>query len=197
MKISYKILIAGADPADTRFIREALAGIAGEVVAVSSAEAPQAAASGDADLIVLGEEPDRGSAFVAMKTLREGAAALIPVILLAASDDVRPKAMEAGFADMLVRPLDADEVMTKIETALKLSTHRSALDEKAKMENVLDAMEDGIAILDGGLKVARLNDRARAFLAVPVGGAQADFVYLLGHIFKIRYDGDLKRDLAE
>jgi signal transduction histidine kinase len=100
----------------------------------------------------------------------------IPSIVIVRTEAERNAAIYAGAADLLSLESDVDEIFVKIETVLRLNENRASLEERSRLDNVLDAIEDGIVLLGPELCIQRLNEKAKVLLETKGGD---DFVRLL------------------
>jgi signal transduction histidine kinase len=159
---------------------------------VSAFESAANVSYADADILVV--EGVENASEVRRFLAQEGASA--PVILVSDDERDRQKARALGCADLLVRPFERETAVTSVETALSLHFHREALEEKVKFDYALDAMADGVAILSPDLSIGRTNAKAKAFLG-SAAASEPHFIEALKQTFRLRYAGDLVRDLGE
>lgn len=101
----------------------------------------------------------------------------VPSIVIVRTEPERNAAIYAGAADLLSPDSAEDEILIKIETVLRLNENRASLEERARLDNVLDAMDDGIVLLGADLRIQRLNEKAKVFLGATSSGE--DFVKIL------------------
>jgi signal transduction histidine kinase len=101
----------------------------------------------------------------------------VPSIVIVRTEPERHAAIYAGAADLFAPDTDPGEILTKIETVMRLSENRASLEERARLDNVLDAMSDGIVLLGPDLRIQRLNEKAKMLLGAAAGGD--DFVKTL------------------
>lgn len=106
----------------------------------------------------------------------------VPSIVVVRTEPERHAAIYAGAADIFAPDADTDEILTKIETVLRLSENRASLEERARLDNVLDAMGDGIVLLGPDLRIQRLNEKAKTLLGAATGGD--DFVKTLHRTYR-------------
>ncbi|GEM_PF-2957571 len=197
MKLVHRILIVSRDPAVRAALDSFLSPDDYETLFASDyPEALQLAVEG-VDLAFLDADDPELNAFGLIRRLKSDRdTSLMPIVLTAGTENHRPRAMEVGCADYVLKPLEEFEVLARIETVLNLSQNRATLDEKSQFDNVLDAMDDGIALLDADLRVRRANGRAKDLLSIMPG----DPVYFLDRVrelFTVHYDQDLNRDIRQ
>lgn len=152
--------------------------------------AVEAAAASEAALVILAD--GRFLAFVAPLKLAEPP---IPSIVIVRTQEERHAAIYEGAADILTPDSGPDEILIKVETVIRLAENRASLEERARLDNVLDAMDDGIVLLGADLRIQRLNEKAKTFL----GGAAAGehFTRLLTRAYRVAdSEGLAKRFLS-
>ncbi|MDR1041900.1 MAG: response regulator [Deltaproteobacteria bacterium] len=104
-------------------------------LAKSGAQAIQICGKATPDLILLDIEMPEMDGFATLAKLREDAAnSAVPVIFLTASHDVKTelKAIRAGAADFIGKPVEHDILVHRIETHLALTSAASEVDAKAR-----------------------------------------------------------------
>jgi PAS domain S-box-containing protein len=121
----------------------------------------------------------------------------LPVILVStlAEREDTIAGLKAGADDYVSKPCDVEELLTRVNTQLKLSYLRRQLTEKEELEYVIHHIPDGLIVLNSECKIIRCNQPAKDLL----GLAEED-VFLFDHLqknFQFRYEGDLFRDLRE
>ena len=112
---------------------------------------------------------------------------LMPIVLITAlkeSED-RIKGIEAGCDDFISKPFNKDEVLAKIKTLLKLSFYRSQLDEKRKLETVIQNMSDGIVICDADWTIKETNASARTYLGIANTAGRDKFLDIVFNNFSV------------
>lgn len=111
----------------------------------------------------------------------EKATRTLPIIIITAqsSKSDRMKAIESGADEFIVRPVKKEEVIKKAESLLELNFYRSLVDEKKKLDAIVDGMSDGIVIMDEDCRLLRLNTAARGLLGLkkPKGFPVLDHLY--------------------
>jgi DNA-binding response OmpR family regulator/two-component sensor histidine kinase len=119
----------------------------------------------------------------------------LPVILITAlrETEERITGIEAGCDEFVTKPFDKHEVLARIKTLLRLNYYRSQIDEKERLEQVINKMNDGLIVCDAEGKVDRFNQKSRELLNDD--DLSAGWLERLGKSFKIGYPGDLAGDL--
>src|ERR1043165_3422622 len=89
-----------------------------------------------------------------------------PIILVTGLDSEadRFKGIEAGCDDFLPKPVGRSELISRVQTLLRLHMYRSQLDERKTFEAVLHHLSDGILVLDPQGRIASLNNAAAQLL---------------------------------
>ncbi len=142
----------------------------------------------DAALVILAD-----GHFLAFVAAFKDAEPPVPSIVIVRTEAERNAAIHAGAADLLSPDSGADEILVKIETVLRLNENRASLEERARLDSVLDAMDDGIVLLGPDLGIQRLNEKAKVFLATTSGGE--DFVKTLLRTYRTAEPADLTQRL--
>jgi PAS domain S-box-containing protein len=133
--------------------------------AVSGEEALAAISVSEPNLVLLGDHlPDIGP-FALLKKLKQGQqTSYIPVIFLTAVDDAetRIKAVELG-DDLITIPLEAREVLARVERQVTVSKVRMALREsETKFRSVMESAIDAIISADVSGNIRSWNTAATA-----------------------------------
>ncbi len=150
------------------------------------------------DLFILDTATDGIDVFEVTKKIKsDHRLRLTPIIITANENDGRSRArsIEAGCDDFLPKPYDRTEVQTRVDTILKLSSSRAALEGQAKFDSLFDYMEDGVVLLDGQLKIIRLNEKARDLLHAKDLRNALHFPEYIQKIYNVHYEGDLARSM--
>ncbi|WES63223.1 PAS domain S-box protein [Microbacter sp. GSS18] len=133
--------------------------------ATGAADDTMAALRGSPDLIVVGAYLRQVDSFALVEELRRTPVAEdLPVVFVAAEDDAdtRVRGLEAG-DDLIVTPLDAREVLTRIERQVTVSKVRLALREsEAKFRSVMESAIDAIISADAEGIIRSWNSAAAA-----------------------------------
>lgn len=109
------------------------------------------------------------SGFEITKRLRaEKATRTLPIIIMTAqrSKSDRMQAIESGADEFITKPVDKEQVAKRIISLLELNYYRSLVDEKKKLDTIVDGMSDGIIIMDAEMKVLRYNNAARQLIGL-------------------------------
>ncbi|HTL71042.1 MAG TPA: ATP-binding protein [Candidatus Eisenbacteria bacterium] len=191
MKVINKLLVASQDPSVRSVLQKVLTP-QHEIEFHPGGEVPGEAP--EPDLTLVDADSKDGPRLL---TQLRGRWPSVPMILLSSSTADLASATDSGCADFLKKPLDEGEVLAKVETALSLSSQHALLDERAKFDNVLEAMGDGIVLLDAELKITRMNQKARDYLQAPREAAPPAFLERLEELFEVRYAGDIETDLHD
>lgn len=156
MKIIYKIIYSGPDPVVFNSFKKNLSTLECEVFQVVNLKDIYSPLDDKPADLVLVDADYYGHEIWSLE-------AKVPLIMLSSRESQRQKAAEIGCADFLLRPFEPDELLIKVSTALLLSSHQGALEETGKFDHVLDAMQDGILVLNEKLEIEKANTRARDF----------------------------------
>jgi two-component system, cell cycle response regulator len=107
----------------------------------------------------------------------------LPIIIITAqrSKSLRIKAIECGADEFITKPVDKQVVAQRISSLLELNFYRSLVDEKKKLDAIIDGMSDGIIILEPDMKLVRYNNSARRLVALKLR-LNRDFD-LLDHLY--------------
>jgi CheY-like chemotaxis protein len=150
-------------------------------MANSSRRAIRAITTTPPELILLDVSMPEMSGYEVCERLREHARTRdIPVIFLSALDDLKDKvkAFEAGGVDYVTKPFQAEEVLARVQSQVKLARLRSVLEERnAELARRNEEL----------LAAQRREDRMFAALAQVLPGTTLDGKYRLGE--KIGHGG--------
>jgi PAS domain S-box-containing protein len=154
------------DDSTARAIREVLESAGYTVLTVPGNEdAIAAAAAEGADLVVLDTALEGMDAFHCVERLHGSELYRdLPIVLIAAEDDpeTRVRSLEVG-DDLIVTPIDAREVQTRIERQVTVSKVRLALREsEAKFRSVMESAIDAIISADEDGIIRTWNSAAAA-----------------------------------
>ncbi len=120
------------------------------------------------DLIVVDVDSLGGDGFKAIQNLKKNPQTKhIPFFLITHQESDRQRAIDAGCADVLLKPLEKNAVQTKVEVALNVESSQRFLEEKTKLESILDVLDDGVVVLTPDLQIAELNEKAKDLLDWP------------------------------
>ena len=199
MKIKPRILVAESKASSARSLEEQFIPEGYEILMASSGqEVLKTAGKEDADIILLDEAISGMDSRQVIKQLKSAETTrTIPIILITSSEDAvhLEKAIKAGCEDFITRPVDKNELSSKVYTLLQTSRARPILDEKEKLESVLDNIEDGIIVLSRDLGLIHINSTAKNLLEIDPDGLPEDLLGYITSRFKIDHTGSLKDDL--
>ncbi|MCX5714962.1 MAG: response regulator [Candidatus Omnitrophica bacterium] len=117
--------------------------------AASGKEALEKLVHNQIDLILLDIMMPRMSGLEVLKKLHaDKKTRLIPVVMVTALKETEDKikALEAGCADFISKPVDKVELLARVKSILKISYYLRQLDENEKFKAVVDKISDGIAL---------------------------------------------------
>ena len=201
MKTIYRLLIASSEPKDRKQLEAFFAPQLYDLVFASDkAEVSNYLDQAGTDLFILDVSLSDISAFEVTKKIKsDPKTRLVPVVLIcpAGSEDKRSKGIEAGCDDFISKPFDRTEVQARVDTILKLSHARPALEGQAKFDSLFDYMQDGIVLLDDQLRISRVNEKARELLNIQNTKETAYFPDHLLKLYKVYYEGDLGHPMRE
>jgi len=112
----------------------------------------------------------------------------LPVIILTCLTDKaeRIKGLQLGADDFISKPFDLEELRAKIYTQIKIKYIRRQLNEKAKLEKVINKIDEGIIVADGNFAPLNINTKARELLGIKEDPADI-LIY-----FKENYNEDVR-----
>ncbi|MCX7682522.1 MAG: GAF domain-containing protein [Anaerolineae bacterium] len=145
------ILIVDDDPA-ARLVMKALLAREGFELAFaeSGAEALEKVSELMPDLVLLDVMMPHMDGFEVCRHLRSNPlTAQVPIIMVTAlaDRDSRLRGVEAGADDFISKPFDAAELKARVQTIIHLNRFR-LLRERARFEQLIQSLPDGIAIVD-------------------------------------------------
>lgn len=133
-----RILIADGDKANARSLTEIIEQESLNILtAFDGYEALKIAENHLPDIILLDANiPVIDSSQIIKKLKNTAATASIPIILITALDDVenRKKGLEAGAEEILSRPVNDVELLTRLQSMLRLKRYQDALATRQKSE---------------------------------------------------------------
>jgi DNA-binding response OmpR family regulator/signal transduction histidine kinase len=105
---------------------------------------------------------------VARRLRAQQSTRLIPILMLTAMGDLehRVQGLDSGADDYLTKPVDAEELLARVQSSLRLSHLRQQVDERQKLELVLGDISDGILIVDAHGRVHEASPSARRLLGL-------------------------------
>ncbi len=166
------------------------------LTAANGAEALETLAKEGVDLVLLDVMMPRLDGFEVTRRIRANPETQnLPVILITALRETseRITGIEAGCDEFITKPFDKAEVLARIKTLLRLNYFRSQIDEKERLERVINKMNDGLIICDAAGKVERFNRKSRELLNDD--DLSQGWLDRLGKVFKASQPGDLGADL--
>jgi len=137
--------------------------------ACSGAEAFRRIEKEPPQLILLDVAMPGMDGFEVAKRLRaQEATRLIPIVMLTAMGDVehRVQGLDSGADDYLTKPVDASELLARVQSSLRLNHLRQQVDERQKLELVLGDVSDGVLIVDDQGCVHEASPSARRLLGL-------------------------------
>jgi PAS domain S-box-containing protein len=161
------ILIVDDDPAARQLIKALLSRRGYELAfAASGAEALTKAAELMPDLILLDVMMPNMDGFEVCQRLRSNPlTAEVPIIMITAlaDRDSRLRGVEVGADDFVSKPFDSEELQARVQTIMRLNRFR-LLRERARFEQLIQLLPDGIAIVDGEGLIRLTNPAMRTLL---------------------------------
>jgi len=119
--------------------------------AYSGPDAIEYAHTQQPDLILLDVNMPGMDGFEVAKRLRDDEETrLIPIVMVTALGDLehRVRGLESGADDYLPKPVNRSELLARVQSTLRLSYFRRQVDERQKLDLVLEDVSDGILIAD-------------------------------------------------
>jgi len=77
--------------------------------------------------------------------------------------------LEAGSDDFISKPFDKVELLARVKSLLRISYYRNQLDEKKKLETVINEMSDGVIICSPDWVINEINASAAKYLNIIEG----------------------------
>lgn len=149
------------------------------------------------DLLVLDADIGQGEAEGFLMLVQEDPkTSHLPILIVSSDPEWHHRAVERNLADYLTKPVDVEAAIVKIDTILRLTVARQILEERAKLDDVLDVMTDGIAILDTELRISRINVCAKRLFG-PGAVQGAKFLQVLKEAFPASGAVPLAGDMAD
>ena len=125
--------------------------------------------------------PDMDGFQVARELRSRESTRLVPLIMVTALAQVRDRVhgLEAGADDYIAKPVDKQELLARVQQALRMDHLRRQVDERQKLELILGDVSDGIVIVDAKARVREVSASARRLLQVDEGvrGAGLDALW--------------------
>jgi adenylate cyclase len=133
-----RILVVDDVSQNVRLLEAVLAPRGYDVVsATDGASALELVESAKPDLVLLDVMMPPPDGYEVCRRLREDDdTAVLPVIMVTASTDEKTKAIQAGADDLIAKPFDHDELLTRIRSLLRIKRYHDTI--KAQTEELLD-----------------------------------------------------------
>jgi len=133
-----RILIVDDVPQNVRLLEAVLAPRGYDVVSATDGEtALELMGSSHPDLVLLDVMmPDPDGYEVCRRLREDDETAVLPVIMVTASTDEKTKAIEAGADDLIAKPFNHAELLTRIRSLLRIKRYHDTI--KAQTEELLD-----------------------------------------------------------
>ncbi|MBP7691062.1 MAG: response regulator [Anaerolineales bacterium] len=92
----------------------------------------------------------------------------LPVILITAegSEEIAQQALRAGVVDYFVKPFDPDELLQTVRRALARQSEAAEAAQARRLPALLEAVADGVAVMDSSQRLILLNQAGRALLGM-------------------------------
>jgi len=119
----------------------------------------------------------------------------IPVLLISSLSDKenRLKGLSLGADDFISKPFDRDELITKVETQIRLQYERRKLSEKEKLLEVVEKIEEGIVITDKYYKVLYMNKIAKNIFQIEMCRDIENFIEYLKKRYSVLFEENSKK----
>jgi signal transduction histidine kinase len=126
--------------------------------------------------------PDMDGFQVARELRTREKTRLVPLIMVTALGQVqdRVQGLESGADDYIAKPVDKQELLARVQQALRMDHLRRQVDERQKLELILGDVSDGIVIVDAEARVRQVSSSARRLLQVDEGVRGASLESLWG-----------------
>jgi len=133
-----RILVVDDVPQNVRLLEAVLAPRGYDVVSATDGEnALKLVESSHPDLVLLDVMMPQPDGYEVCRRLREeDETAVLPVIMVTASTDEKTKAIEAGADDLIAKPFNHDELLTRVRSLLRIKRYYDTI--KAQTEELLD-----------------------------------------------------------
>ncbi len=139
-----RILVVDDVPANVRLLEAVLAPSGYDIVSATDGDdALGLVASSKPDLVLLDVMMPEPDGYEVCRRLREeDETAVLPVIMVTASTDEKTKAIQAGADDLIAKPFNHDELLTRIRSLLRIKryhdTIRAQADELLELNRTLE-----------------------------------------------------------
>ncbi len=146
------ILIVDDNPVERELLRGLLAPLAGRIeLAPDGTMALAAAAAQPPDLVLLDVMMPAPDGYEVCRRMRQDSAlADVPILMITSLEDRKAclAGLEACADDWLTIPFDAEALLAKVRTILRLNRHRRLSLEKGRFERLVELSPNGILIVD-------------------------------------------------
>lgn len=194
-----RILVVDDEPKNVELLEAHLSPRGYDVIrAYNGKEALERAADSDPDVILLDVRMPGIDGFEVTRRIRaDEKTRLIPVVLVTVLKETedRVKGIEAGCDDFISKPFDRGEILARVKTLVKMNYYRSQLDERDKLEYLIDNIHDGLIILNKDLSISRINNIAADRLGLKAGEEKSGLVSSIGKNFNLLYNGCFEADI--
>lgn len=175
------ILIVDDDPITHGTLRGILGEDAYQLLSgYSASEASPIIESHDIDLIILDVVMPGTSGLELCRELRASALHRdMPILIFTSLQDqaIMLEGFSAGADDFLTKPIDPLELQVRIRTMMRLNRYRRLMDERSRLEWVIEQSSHGYLVLDPLGKLLHANPTARAMLGIRQGDVEGvDFL---------------------
>ncbi len=137
--------------------------------AASGKEALEKAARLSPDLILLDVMMEDMDGFDVCRALRSNPnLAEIPIVMVTALDDQdsRLQGIQAGADDFITKPVNAAELIARVQSITRLNRYRRLHAERARFEWVVSQTDDGYLLVDDQDTILYANRKARVYLGL-------------------------------
>lgn len=93
----------------------------------------------------------------------------IPVVMVTMLDDYesRLEGIKAGADDFITKPFNSNELEARVMTITKLNRYRRLVAERAKLDWVINQVDNGFYLLDGEGAITYANHQGKVYLNLP------------------------------
>jgi adenylate cyclase len=133
-----RILVVDDVPANVRLLEAVLAPRGYDVVGATDGDrALELVGSSKPDLVLLDVMMPEPDGYEVCRRLRaDDETAVLPVIMVTASTDEKSKAIQAGADDLIAKPFNHDELLTRIRSLLRIKRYHDTI--KAQTQELLE-----------------------------------------------------------
>ena len=202
-----KILLVDDDLMQLKMLEVVFSSLDYELVLAHNGEqALQIAREIIPDIVLLDVMMPRKDGFEVCQQLRaDSELAEVPIILITARADRKAffKGMEAGADDFISKPFDPILLRARVQTITRLNRYRRLLQERAKLQWVVEQTKEGYVSLDEAGQIVFANLPARTMLNLPAGNEPILVSFLPAVKAKYQlhpepyWEGWLERELGE